>query len=453
MAIIALIPGFLALIRVFTHSPAAAFLDVYLPVLLILPEYYRFIAPGLPDPGFGHAAILPIAAAYMLRGGRWQWSFTDVLVFGFCFSVAWSEYLNAGYKEAQNLIFDVLCWMLLPYVLAKGLIEPEGMRRIFARRFVFLLFCISVISVYEFRFGTTPFRQLLDPFFPGQGEEWVTTFRYGFARIAGPYGHAILAGMILIVGYRVQRWLEWSEAWEPSFRGLSLPLSKARIMTLGLLAGVIMTLVRGPWLAGIIAGAVAFVGKTKNPKSALRLGIIAAILTGVPAGIAFNSYVSVGRAGAKTVSQETAAYRKELIDKYVDIAVQRSVWGWGRNTWPKVAGMPSIDNNYLLLALMHGVIALGSFTLLLVYLPVRLLLRGVREGRQQPPGSSLAFTLASIYFVIGISAATVYMSNQVYAVVFIISGWADAYLRSGAVESVETEIAPAPAYAFKRVIV
>lgn len=452
MAVIALLPAVLALVVAFSRSPGVALLDVYLPVLLLLPEYYRLILPGIPDPGFGHAAILPIALASMFRGIHWRFTVTDLLVFGFCVSVSISEYLNSGYKDAQNLIFDVLCWMLLPYVLAKGLIEAESLRRRFARRFVILLFWLSLISVYEFRFGATPFRQILDPFFPGQGSEWVTTFRYGLARIAGPYGHAILAGMILIVGYRLQKWLDWSEAWEPRFA--AFPLPKSKVITLGLLGGIVMTLVRGPWLAGMIAGAVAFTGRTKNPRSTLRILTVAAVLTGIPAVVAFRAYVSVGRAGATSDSQETAAYRKELIDKYVDVALKRSVWGWGRNTWPRVEGMPSIDNHYLLLALMHGLIALGFFAAVLVCTPVRLILRGLRDAPERPPGSSLAFTLASIYVVIAVSAATVYLANQVYAVLFLITGWSDAYLLTAtAAELADDRTESAPAYAFRRVIV
>lgn len=43
------------------------------------------------------------------------------------------------------------------------------------------------------------------------------------ARIAGPYGHAILAGAILAVGCRLARWLEWTGGWEPrSFAGYTI---------------------------------------------------------------------------------------------------------------------------------------------------------------------------------------------------------------------------------------
>ena len=219
MGIIAIFPSLYAAYIALRQSAAAAFLNVYIPVLLLLPEYYRWSVPALPDPTFSQAAIIPVALAYLSRDlKKWRFSLMDFLIFGFAFLVGFSEYQNAGYKEAQNLMFDMIASVVLPYVVAKGIIEPKGLRFAFARRFVWLLFVVSVVSVFEFRIGMTPWQIVLNRFFPWQGEGWITTFRYGFARVAGPYGHAILAGLILVIGFRLQRWLEWSGAWEPRFK-------------------------------------------------------------------------------------------------------------------------------------------------------------------------------------------------------------------------------------------
>ena len=457
MEILALIPGIAALVVAFTRSPQQALIQVYLPVMLVLPEYYRWVAPGLPDPTFSQATILPIAAAFAARGGlaAWRFSLADGLVMGFAFFVGCSEYLNAGYKEAQNLMFDMLAWVVLPYVLAKGLVEPQGLRVIFVRRLVFLLFCVSAISVYEFKFGATPYRLVLDRFFPWQGMGWVTTFRWGFARVAGPYGHAILAGLILVVGYRLQRWLEWSGHWEPRFRWLPFqPFSKGRMITLGLLGGVLMTMCRGPWMGGALAAAITVVGRARDRRRAVGIVLVLVVVVGLPALIALWTYASVGRAAAKSVSQETAAYRKELIDKYVDIALEHSIWGWGRNTWPKLESMPSIDNYFLLLAMMHGLVALAFLGAVFVAMSVRLFRRGMR-GPPQPEGTSLEFTLVGIYAAFGITLATVYMGNQVMPLFFLLTGWAEGYLCQGeTVQAAGSPVSlPAPgAFRFRRIL-
>jgi len=457
MGFIAAIPGLIALFIALQRSPARAFLDVYIPVVLLFPEYYRWVLPALPDPTFSQSAILPIAVIYLLKeGGKWQVSLMDFLIVGFAICVGVSQYTNAGFGEAQNLMFDMIGSIVLPYVAAKGLIEPKGLRVQFARRFVILLFAICILSLYEFKMGSTPWRLLLGRFFPGQGDGWITTFRYGFARVAGPYGHAILAGLILIVGFRVQRWLEWSGHWESRFRLLpSLNFSKARVITFGLVAGILMTLVRGPWLGGFAGALFTAAGLPRNRKRAL-LGVGAVIIAvGIPATYAFYSYASVGRAAAKSDSQETAAYRFELVTKYFDIAMQKRALGWGLTTWPKVSGMPSIDNYYLLLALMHGFIADGFLITMILVMIFRLIRHDMKLPPPQRRGSSLGFTLAGIYVAIGVTIATVFLGTNAVPVFAVITGWSEGYLLSRpdsltATQSLQSRT-PRP-FAFRRVI-
>jgi hypothetical protein len=458
MGALPLIPALIAAFIAFRRSAAQAFMDVYLPVLLLLPMYYRWIIPALPDPTFEQAAILPIAGAFFFSGGkaRWRFSLMDVFIFALALVIAYSEYRNAGYKEAQNLMFDMVASVVLPYVLTKGLIEPNGLRVPFARRMVMLMFAVSVFSVYEFKMGVSPWK-MMNRLFPGQGEEWYTTFRYGFARIAGPYGHAILAGLVFIVGFRIQRWLEWSGHWEPYFEKLRwLKLSKARVITLGLLAGCIMTMCRGPWIGGVLGAAVTAIGRARNRKKALLWIAAGTVIAGIPAAIVFKNYASVGRAHAKTVSQETAAYRKELIDKYVDIALSKIVWGYGRNTWPKLPGAPSIDNYYLLLALMHGGIAVFIVVFILFVMPIRLIRFEMGAPVCIPLGSSLGFTLAGIYIAFAITLGTVYMGLQAIPLFAVITGWSEGYLLAErgtqrAVGPVMIDTAPAR-FAFRRVV-
>lgn len=453
--IITIIIGLWATWAALTRSATAAFLDVYMPVLLLLPDYYRWVLPALPDPTFGEAALLPVAGAFILKEfKRWQYSFTDFLIVGLASWMSYSELLNAGFGDAQNLMFDMLGTIVLPYMLAKGIIEPQGLRIAFARRFVFLLAVVAVIGLYEFKFGATPWQMLLHGFFPWQGLGWVTTFRWGFARVAGPYGHAILAGTIMVMGYRIARWLEWSGAWEPRFKAFAeWPLSKARTFSLALFLGVFISMARGPWIAAIGGAVFTTVGRAKDPKRALVWVLALVLLLGTPAVAYLYSYASVGRAAARSESQETAAYRKELIDKYVSIAAQHALFGYGRNGWPRVEGMPSIDNYYLLLSLMHGVVALALLLAIMISMPVRLVLRALRSPVAYPRGSSLHFTLAGIYAVFGISIASVFMGTQVVPLFAILTGWSEGLLLSRNVASVGREVtAERPMFAFQRVV-
>lgn len=452
MSILAILPGLLAIVWIARRSPREAYLDIYLFSLLLLPGWCRFVAPGTPDPTFYEAAILPIAAVAivpLLR--RWKFSFVDILVFAFASQIGYSEYANAGYKEAQNLLFDMIAAGVLPYLLAKGFISTTKDRVRFVKRIVWCLAILTFFFIFEFRFGLNPFRLVFDRFFPGQGDGWVTTFRYGLARTAGPFGHAILAGIVFLVGLHLQRWLERSGYWEAKFSKFNLPgLTKPRALTFTLFLGIAMTMVRGPQIGAVLAAAVCAIGSGPNPQKRARWVLLAILAVGIPAAIVGYQYASVGREAATTASQESAAYRKELIDKYVDIAKERSLLGWGRNGWPKVLGMPSIDNYYLLLSLMHGVTATALLALLILTLVAKLLRNGMRAGQLKPVGSSLSFRLAGIYAGFAFAILTVYMGDNVIPIFFTLTGFAESYLQSGGDRTLHSPNRPAPSITVPR---
>ena len=265
---------------------------------------------------------------------------------------------------------------------------------------------------------------------------------------------------MMITGYRIQRWLEWSGAWtqprHPWFKWLPWPkLTEAQMYSLGMLGGALITLVKGPWLAGIIAAVLVSIGRMRNRW--IGVGILLVFLFGIcmPAFVGFLQWAGVGRENAKTENQETAAYRLELITNYMDIAKEQATWGWGLIKWPKVPGQPSIDNYYLLLFLMHGQIALALFMTILLGMIVRLIRHAMSQPNPEPLGSSLAFTLAGIYVVYLISVATVYMGNQTVALLFLVTGWAEGYLHAGQEQTMGSAPAPAapePLYRFRRIL-
>lgn len=459
MGFLPIIPALIAAYVAMRQSAWHAYLNVYIPVLLLLPMYYRWVLPMLPDPTFEQATILPVAAVFLFRdgGSRWKFTMMDFFIGAFACCIGISEYVNAGYNEAQNLMFDMIATVVLPYVLSKGLLQNEARSIAVSKRMVMCFLAVSIVSVYEFRMGVTPWI-VLRRFYPGQGLEWGTSFRYGFARIAGPYAHAILAGLVLTVGLMLQLWLTFSKKWEPHFKGLEwLTISKSTLITIGLIGGIVMTMVRGPWLGGIAGLTLASVGLAKNRKRALVAIIAAVIVIGVPAAVAFRSYASVGRAHAKTESQETAAYRVELIDKYLDIARQRPWLGYGRNTWPQIQSAPSIDNYYLLLSLMHGTVAVGLFVAMMVILIFRLMRLEMDLPVRLPRGSSLGFVLAGMFVLYAVTLATVYMGMQAIPMFAILTGWSEAYLMTRKSDSYlihrrKTEVTYRPAYSYQRIV-
>lgn len=433
LSFIGFLPAIFAFHYASKYSVQKAFFRVYLPVLLCLPEYYRVVTPGLPDPTFSQGVGVALLIVAMQKGSlsKFRFSHLDIVVAIYAVTVANSEYQASGYSDAQNLMFAMLFSVLFPYVMAKTFIEPDGMRFEFAKTIVLCLSAVSIINVYETRFGMNPFQLVLERFFPGQGAGWIVTFRFGMARTAGPYGHALVAGIMMLVGYRLQRWLQFCDAWPKKIKQLPwLPLTAAQTFTLILTGGFFITFAKGSWLAGFIAGFLVFVGKMKNRVLALLTVLGFLIFVGIPAASAFIDYASVGRKNAKDDNQETACYRYELIIGYIDIAKEKAMWGWGLTKWPQLPGMPSIDNHYLLLFLMHGQIAFTCFLYVLMGTMFRLLVYAARSPPPFRTGASLPFTLASIFLGYVVAIATVYMGGATIPMLFMLAGWSESFMLS-----------------------
>lgn len=464
LSYIGFLPAFIAYRYALAHSPKAAFLQVYLPVLLCFPNYYRVITPGLPDPTFAQGVSIAIFVATMSQGGfvGCRFSHLDIVVVIYAFCVFNSELQASGYSDAQNLLFEMLFSVLVPYYMAKTFIEPGNLRFEFAKKIVWCLALVSILNLYETRMGSNLWQLTLGRFFPGQGEGWLTTFRFGFARTAGPYAHALLAGIMMLVGFRLQRWLQFSAAWPdkipiPQFSWI--PIKFPQLMTLILTGGFFLTFAKGAWLAGFLAGFLVAVGRMKNRVLALMTVLCFVLFVLVPSVMAFISYASVGRENAKDDNQETAAYRYELVIKYLDIAKAKAWEGWGLTKWPKVPGMPSIDNHYLLVMLMHGQIALISLIYLLLGTMLRLLIHSLKHPPPARSGASLSFTLASIFLGYTVAIGTVYMGEQTIPLLFMLLGWAESYMLSGGVDrsadgedTDQTQSASAAPFRFRRVL-
>ena len=459
LSFIGFLPAILAFRMAMNSSPSDAFFRVYIPTLLCLPDYYRVITPGVPDPTFGQAVALAIFIVAMMRGGfkGYRFSHMDLVVMVYAGLVFNSELQASGYSDAQNLMFTMLFAVIVPYIMAKSFIEPAGMRYEFAKRVVTCLVIVSFINLYEARFGSNAFQLILGRFFPGQGEGWNVTFRFGMARTAGPFGHALSAGIIMMLGFRLQRWLHFSGAWPDKVKQLPwLPIKFPLFMTLVLTGGFFITFAKGSWLAGFMAGFVVAMGRMKNKMMALMMVLGFIVFVGIPALSSFIAYASVGRANAKDDNQETACYRYELVQLYIDIAMEKELFGWGLTKWPKVAEAPSIDNHYLLLFLMNGKLAFYCFLYVLFGTMVRLLAYGVKIPPPPNSGGALAFTLASIYLGYIIAIATVYMGGQTIPMLFILTGWSESFLKMKGQDYSPhgdvVEVEPPPLLNFKRVV-
>lgn len=419
------LPAIVALIAICLSSVEKAVLWVYLPMLLLLPNYFYF---GTPPLNFGEYAMVPIGLVLCWRAfnGMWKWSVMDALVGAFMVWNFMSDVHAVGYADIFQRIAVPATLAVFPYMLGKGIIEQPGVRLVFLRRFVFFLFVDCLISTWEVRMGSNPARTLLIQFFPTTS--WPGTVREGFVRAAGPFGHAILMGTIIAIAIVLHRYLVYLGLWERRFRFLPLPLSKEKVILVVLVAGILMTQSRGPWIAAFVGVILATCGTVLDYKRKFRKMVLILLVSGFVIFLVGKAYLAEPTDGPISEERRSADYRTELINRYEDIALKQSVWGWGTKTWPKLPAMKSVDNAYLLMTLMYGFPGLILYGLMIVVSLVRLLRRALAPQELPPSERALLFVLFAVGTMIALSTGTVYLGEQLYPLLFLFLGWSEACL-------------------------
>lgn len=478
MALIILIPAVICWTVLARKSVRSAFLDVYLPAVLLLPQYYILRLPHLPPITFSDAAMLPLGMALLLtQMRRWRFEWMDLWVLLFALSGGLSEGLStqlangewvnllsaqaaASHPLGVNLADGALMFiarvlsMVLPYMAGKLLIEDartgDWMRRRFLHRVVTLLSVVALISVYDFVRGGSIWQTVGSHFFPTQYVGWIPQARWGFGRIEGPFGHAILAGMIFLMGLVYCLWLRRVEPdWGARRLFGRLPFTVRGLVLAGVVAGLLMTQSRGPWLGVALALVFAGLMRVLTVGRATVAFLLFLTLFGTAAYTIGNRYTDKDLSQASNEEQRNAIYRRELLVNYTPIVKQRKLFGWGITTYPNVNGQTSIDNQYLLLAVTQGFLGLGLFLAIVAGNAVRLLRMIARPLRHED--RLLVFAHLAVLIGLTTTLTTVYMGEQVVMLFFLFTGWVQA-MRPMRMRVEAMNVLAQPA-AFRRVLV
>ena len=210
---------FLSIAVIQRRGIEAAFLWVWIPFFLALPFSFWVNIPGLPDPNFMQAAILPLLFAlvrdriHLIRIGP-----MEALMFLYIAIRLVADFLSRGYSDAQNYGFYLLTCVVGPYLLGRHLITDRRMDIATAKAFVAMFLIFFPMFLFEAKFWVSPVFKLLSPLFPDAGSG--LSLRWGIARTAGTFEHPILACIMVIVVYRLHRWLCWSGEWKQPQAGL-----------------------------------------------------------------------------------------------------------------------------------------------------------------------------------------------------------------------------------------
>lgn len=448
MDLIILFPAIACWIALARGPIRKVLVDVYLPVVLLLPHYYTLRFPHLPPLTFADMATLPLFGALWFREiRRWRFEWMDLFVVLFALSGALSEGMSTPLADGtwRNLLavdappvagdlslfglqlFAGLTTMVMPYMLGKLLIEqggPNGQpaRKRVVRRMVVLLAFVAGVSIFDFLGRRSIWQLVMHHFFRGQVVDWPTQVRWGFGRIQGPYAHAILAGMVFLMGLIYVLWLRaFAPQWGRRRLINILPLT-VRGLVLGLIvAGLMMTQSRGPWIAVGLALVLALLVRTFTLGKATLAFVVVLIVFSAGAYYVGSRYTAVDLNHAKTEEQRNAVYRRELIQAYIPIIKERKAFGWGMTTLPVINGQQSVDNQYLLVAATQGLTGLGLFLAIVLGSGARLY-----RLAQKPLGMedrALVFAHLTVLLGLVISLTTVYLGEQAVLLLFLLVGW------------------------------
>ena len=479
MAAIILIPAVACWAVLAWGSARKALLYIYLPALLLLPQYYVFRLPHLPPLTAADAAVLPLGIALAFTGmRRWRLAWMDlwVLLFAACAGLSealstelangdWIRLFSPEFALSQRISANLsmgglvfaggVMTIVLPYIMGKLLIEQEdGDRHVMRRKLVgvmaALLAIVAVFSVYDFLTGKSAWQKMayhlsLSPF-----EYWPTQMRSGFGRIEGPYGHAILAGMIFLMGLIYCLWLcSADRSWCARRLISGLPITVRGLILTAIVAGLLMTQSRGPLLGVGLALVFAMLSRFLPVSKAVAVFLCFTAIFIVTAFYFANRYTEKSMREAATEEQRNAIYRRQLLTNYAPLVMQHKAFGWGITTFPAAGGQTSIDNQFLLLAVTEGFVGLGVFLAIVAGSAVKLLRMISRPIQQQD--RMLAF--AHLAFLIGLmtTLTSVYMGEQVVMMFFLFVGWVQAMRPALAVAQAANP--PAPRLGFRRVLV
>jgi len=479
MTAIILIPAVVCWLVLARGSARKALLNVYLPTLLLLPQYYELRLKHLPPLTFAEAAIIPLGIALLateMRRWRLAWMDLWVLLFAICAGLSeglstelangdWLRFFSQDFAASKRLSLNLadgvymfvagVFTVVMPYMVGKLLIEGQteggvSMRKKLVERMAVLLAIVALISVHDFLIPGSLWEKTGKYIFPSQTFAWVPQTRWGFGRIAGPFADAILAGMIFLIGVVYCLWLFRADnRWGARRLIAGLPLTPRGLILAAVVMGSLMTQSRGPWLGAGLALVFVFLTQKLSAGKATAVFLVVLAVLGIAAYEIGNRYTAGTMRQASTEEQRGAVYRRELLTNYLPVVEQRPAFGWGITTYPRANGQDSIDNEFLLLAVTEGLVGMGVFVAIVAGSGLKLV---QLIGRQLAEEDRL-LVYAHLAVLIGLvtTMTTVYMGEQVVMLFFLFAGWVQAM--RPVVERVQVVNPLAAQAGFRRVLV
>lgn len=420
--------GFVSLFIAITFSPFVAFLSVYVPSLLLLPEY-SFKLSGLIPITFHRMALFPIvliAGFNVLR--RWRIKLLDLLVISYLLIIFIAESNSLGVYQGVFYLGILVCDIFLPYMVAQHFLNERSNDVRFLKRFVFCVFISIIISFWQMKMTVNPFL-ILDPIFNRQFGFAIPYIRFGLSRIQGPYIVNIIFGVVIAFTLLLNDWLIKNNYWENRFKFLiDLAIKKGWIIASILFFGLAMTVSQGAIAAFLSSLVFLRIGYRKKIKQVFYLRLFLIILAAAVVYEGSELYKNLSPFAESSEFSGSVAYRAQLFDSYKDLLYEKPLLGWGSYDTPRVS-QGSIDNAYIDIWFHSGYLAMVLFISLFLFSMYRLVKKGFSDNILTVD-RAFCFTLFSVFLCLLLSFMFVYFGTQLVPIFFILMGMTRSFIYS-----------------------
>jgi len=425
MSLLVLVPGLISIFLVLRGRIETAFLSVYLPCLLLVPDNYRVRIPHLPPTSAAEFALIPLGVVGLFRLiRRGSFALMDILVVLFTASVSLSEILHSPvFNDAIFAAITAFITMVLAYTVGRELIEPD-LRLATVRRWVILILLNGPTGVYEWRMG-----QSLYGMFGVRILQLTTTgeavqLRAGHGRMGEVFGGGECGGIAFAMTFCLNAWLVYLRRVKASVDlGKTLTtLEKYHVPGLLLFLYLLFSQSRGPLIAFGAGYLILQIPRFKRIR--LMTVVVAVMLVGgyLAASAYFASYTNISNPNTLTDERQgSAVYRRQMNEEYAPVAESGGWTGYSSMSIPHVGGKTSIDNHYLLVHLSWG--KLGYiFFLLIAWENIRVLVMRSWQSRALQD-RAFVFSVLAAMAVLWITILTVFLGDQLPQLSFLLIGW------------------------------
>jgi hypothetical protein len=358
----------------------------------------------------------------------------------------YEQVTNNGIFWTADFFFSVV----MAYAVGRMVIEPN-LRLATVRRIVILILLLGPLGLYEWRFGQNLYGVVGERILRLDQVQSTVQLRGGRGRMGGAFTDAEIGGIAFGMTAALNAWLYYRDKMRAAVNrpDLLTKLQKYHVPGIFLLLYLWLTQSRGPQGATAAAYLVLQIPKFKNTK--LMTGVVAVVLAvGLFAGYIYinRSVAGVNPSTGMTEQQGSTLYRVYMNQLYTPVAQAGGWLGWGLAGVPKLAGLVSIDNEFLRVWLVQG--RLGIIILLLIVAETvrTLVMRSLRF--QNPEDRAFVFCMMAAMAVLWISLTTVYMGEQLPMYAFLLVGWCQA-LAPGKASEATAVVSESHKFAFRRV--